>query len=164
MIPSAGSAGLESKEFMRRIFCLAVGLTVLSGAFLSFDRTSAEPVDRVLSRGQSDVSSGYTSIRAREGSSVEHSSGALTQQFPPEKAREVLEAVEKRHGKPLPGYVGGRTFQNRERKLPAGHYREYDVSPKIPGRNRGPERIVIEQRTGKAYYTGDHYDSFIPLN
>jgi ribonuclease T1 len=26
------------------------------------------------------------------------------------------------------------------------------------------ERIVIEQRTGKAYYSGDHYRTFIPMN
>ncbi|HKN86680.1 MAG TPA: ribonuclease domain-containing protein [Nitrospiraceae bacterium] len=79
-------------------------------------------------------------------------------------AQEILKAVQTRHGDPLPGYVGGRTFQNRERRLPPGRYREYDVNPKLPGRNRGPERIVIEQRTGKAYYTGDHYVTFIPLN
>ncbi len=83
---------------------------------------------------------------------------------PPLKAKEILEAIQKRHGDPLPGYVGGRTFQNRERKLPSGRYREYDVNPKVPGRNRGPERLVIEQRTGKAYYTDDHYLTFIPMN
>jgi ribonuclease T1 len=80
------------------------------------------------------------------------------------KAKEILEAIQKRHGDPLPGYIGGRTFQNRERRLPPGRYREYDVNPKIPGRDRGPERLVIEQRTGKAYYAGDHYVTFIPMN
>ncbi|MBX3303452.1 MAG: hypothetical protein KF693_14655 [Nitrospira sp.] len=32
------------------------------------------------------------------------------------------------------------------------------------GRSRDAERLVIEQRTGKAYYTGDHYRTFILLN
>lgn len=82
----------------------------------------------------------------------------------PPAARETLKAIEERHGEPLPGYVGGRTFQNRERVLPRGRYREYDVHPKVPGRNRGAERIVIDQRSGKAYYTADHYRSFIPMN
>ena len=82
----------------------------------------------------------------------------------PGAARETLQLIEARHGEPIPGYVGGRTFQNRERRLPRGTYREYDVHPKVPGKNRGPERIVIEQRTGKAYYTGDHYKTFIPMN
>ena len=82
----------------------------------------------------------------------------------PLSARDTLSAIETRHGDPPPGYVGGRTFQNRERVLPSGRYREYDVHPKVPGKNRGAERIVIEQRTGKAYYTADHYRSFIPMN
>jgi ribonuclease T1 len=34
----------------------------------------------------------------------------------------------------------------------------------VPGHNRGAERIVIERRTGKAYYTGDHYKTFVPMN
>lgn len=82
----------------------------------------------------------------------------------PAVARETLHAIETRHGDPLPGYVGGRSFQNREGTLPRGRYREYDVHPKVRGNNRGAERIVIEQRTGKAYYTSDHYHSFIPMN
>lgn len=82
----------------------------------------------------------------------------------PEFARETLKALAARHSDPLPGYVGGRTFQNRERALPRGRYREYDVHPKVPGKNRGSERIVIDQRSGKAYYTPDHYHSFIPMN
>ena len=82
----------------------------------------------------------------------------------PEKAREVLAEIQKRNGEPLPGYVGGRTFGNRERRLPRGSYREYDVNPKKPGKNRGTERIVIEQRSGKAYYSRDHYQTFTPMN
>jgi ribonuclease T1 len=83
---------------------------------------------------------------------------------PPRKALDVLAEIERRGGEAPPGHVGGRTFENRERRLPRGHYREYDVSPRVRGRDRGPERIVIEQRTGKAYYTGDHYRTFLPLN
>lgn len=82
----------------------------------------------------------------------------------PQKVFDVLTKIQARDGQPLLGYVGGRTFENRERRLPRGRYREYDVNPKVPGRNRGPERLVIEQRTGKAFYTGDHYRTFTPLN
>ena len=77
----------------------------------------------------------------------------------------VRVALEKaRAGAPLDGYVGGRAFHNRERRLPAGRYREYDVHPRVAGRDRGPERLVIDQTTGRAYYTGDHYRTFVPLN
>ena len=85
-------------------------------------------------------------------------------QDPPQKAKDLLEAIQQHEGKALPGYIGGGVFQNRERRLPHGHYREYDVNPKIRGRSRDAERIVIEQDTGKAYYTDDHYRTFIPLN
>jgi len=83
---------------------------------------------------------------------------------PLQKAKDLLEAIRQHGGKALPGYIGGRVFQNRERRLPSGHYREYDVNPKLRGRARDAERIVIEQDTGRAYYTGNHYRTFIPLN
>jgi ribonuclease T1 len=83
---------------------------------------------------------------------------------PPQKAKDLLEAIQQHEGKTFTGYIGGGAFQNRERRLPRGHYREYDVNPKIRGRSRDAERIVIEQDTGKAYYTGDHYRTFMPLD
>src|SRR6266545_4703483 len=63
----------------------------------------------------------------------------------PQKARDLLKALQLRDGLPLPGYIGGREFGNRERRLPRGRYREYDVNPKVRGRPRDAERIVIEQ-------------------
>jgi len=82
----------------------------------------------------------------------------------PQRAREMLALIQKRHGEPPRGYIGGRTFRNRERHLPAGSYREYDVNPKVHGQDRGAERIVIERRSGRAYYTPDHYETFVPMN
>jgi len=101
---------------------------------------------------------------AGQGAAVEPSTRATRDVQVPEKAREILAEIQKRNGEPLPGYVGGRVFGNRERQLPRGDYREYDVNPKRPGKNRGTERIVIEQRTGKAYYSRDHYETFTPMN
>lgn len=87
----------------------------------------------------------------------------------PAAARETLAQV-RRTGQPLPNYVGGRRFGNYgrggERKLPVldtlGRpitYREWDIHPKVPGRNRGPERLVTGS-DGRAWYTADHYCSF----
>ena len=87
-----------------------------------------------------------------------------TARDPLQKAKGLLEAIQQHEGKALPGYIGGRVFQNRERRLPRGRYREYDVNPKIRGHSRDAERIVIEQETGRAYYTGNHYRTFTPLN
>jgi ribonuclease T1 len=82
----------------------------------------------------------------------------------PQKARDLLKAILKRDGAPLPGYIGGQEFHNRERRLPRGRYREYDVNPRSRTGHRDAERLVIEQRTGKAYYTPDHYGTFLSLN
>ena len=57
------------------------------------------------------------------------------------QARWVAEYVKENNGKPPEGYVGGRTFKNKEGKLPQGNYREYDVN-------------------GTVWYTDDHYDTF----
>ena len=79
----------------------------------------------------------------------------------PDKALRVLNIV-RTTGRPPEGYVGGRVFQNREGRLPAdGSYREFDVDPHEGGRNA--ERIIVEWDTKKAWYTGDHYETFVPL-
>ena len=91
-------------------------------------------------------------------------SAPATADVVPEKAYVVLEQILERDGEPPPGYVGGRPFYNRERRLPRGRYREYDVNPRVRGRDRGPERIVIERDTGRAWYTADHYRTFVPMD
>lgn len=77
----------------------------------------------------------------------------------PEKVYRIAGYIE-RHGRAPQGYVGGRRFQNREKILPRQYtYKEYDVNPKIKGKNRGPERLVLSDQ-GDRYYTSDHYRNF----
>lgn len=141
---------------------LTIGLLVLCALWTALpfgppcEKLWAHAVE--LATAESQVSSPAITERDASGSrkSIE---GAA-----PQKAYDLLAKLQQRDGEPLPGYVGGRDFQNRERRLPRGRYREYDVNRKIPGRSRDAERLVIEQKTGKAYYTGDHYRSFVPLN
>ena len=79
----------------------------------------------------------------------------------PQKVLHVLQIV-RSTGQPPDGYVGGRVFQNREGHLPAGgDYREFDVDPHQGDRNA--ERIIVEWNTKKAWYTADHYQTFVPL-
>lgn len=65
------------------------------------------------------------------------------------------------------GFVGGRQFMNRERHLPQSEngqtifYREWDIYKKVKGQNRGPKRLVTSSK--KAYYTADHYNTFIEI-
>ncbi|QTF10885.1 hypothetical protein HC231_19450 [Brenneria izadpanahii] len=45
----------------------------------------------------------------------------------------------------------------------SGPYKEWTVkTPDIGG--NGARRIVVDTKTGKAYYSHDHYDSFIEIN
>ena len=81
----------------------------------------------------------------------------------PDYALRTLTYIRKNDQAPE-GYVGGRKFFNREKKLPVirnDYYREWDVHPKREGKNRGAERLVTSKL--KAYYTRDHYNSFIEI-
>jgi ribonuclease T1 len=79
----------------------------------------------------------------------------------PQKAVDVLRIV-RATGQPPDGYVGGRVFENREGRLPAdGDYREFDVDPHDGQRNA--ERLIVEWKSKKAWYTGDHYRTFTEL-
>lgn len=83
----------------------------------------------------------------------------------PAKVGRVLAYIDE-HGEAPENHVGGRTFLNIEGLLPKRdrqgrplRYQEWDVNPKVPGQNRGPERLVTGS-DGTAYFTGDHYRSF----
>ena len=68
-------------------------------------------------------------------------------------------------GKAPAGHVGGRVWHNREHSLPsAGRYREFDVHPRVRGRNRGPERVIVDDATRRGWYTADHYRTFHPID
>ncbi|KJL45257.1 RHS repeat-associated core domain-containing protein [Microbacterium trichothecenolyticum] len=104
---------------------------------------------------------------AREASSSVSSVAQGTRQVLPsgpaiQKVWSTLNRVDEKAA-PLPGFRGGRTFQNSQQKLPEGPgltYKEWDVNPQVQGVNRGGERLVTGS-DGSAYFTADHYDSFM---
>ena len=84
----------------------------------------------------------------------------------PDYVRSTYEFI-KKHSDAPHGYYGGRSFQNREKRLPQRgrngapiQYREWDVHPRRDGIDRGAERLVTGS-DGSAWYTADHYRSFI---
>jgi ribonuclease T1 len=151
---------------------LKLALTAVALCFIACSRLPDEP------RRSSD-SGGYESPTTRHDEGGEtrkhkhkrYKDRRTADKLPegvPEKVQKVLQYVDEHHKAPQ-GYVGGRTFQNRERRLPlkdrAGkpiRYREWDVNPKVRGKNRGPERLVTGS-DGSAYYTPDHYRTFIKI-
>lgn len=77
---------------------------------------------------------------------------------------QVVETLEKIRRGSFAHPNDGAAFGNRERRLPsrpAGYYREYTV-PEAGRSTRGPRRLVIG-RKGEAYYTRDHYGTFITI-
>ncbi|MEO9023253.1 MAG: ribonuclease domain-containing protein [Ginsengibacter sp.] len=83
----------------------------------------------------------------------------------PQKVYDVLKYIRVNHHA-MDGYVGGRVFSNREKIVPQEdkngtpiQYQEWDVNPKVQGKNRGTERILTGS-DGRAWYTNDHYQSF----
>jgi guanyl-specific ribonuclease Sa len=154
---------------VRRTAWILVGLAIVATAAAvvwhqTRDRVAVEPVGSAPARPRTGEEAGSAPPTvARPAPPVATHAGRAAPAALG-RAREVLAAIEERDGAPLPGYVGGREFHNRERRLPPGQYREYDVRPRVAGRDRGPERLVIDRTTGRAYYTGDHYRTFVPLN
>jgi len=98
----------------------------------------------------------------------ETAASSLNQGEIPNKVLKVLDYV-RQYGRAPDGYVGGRTFGNFEGHLPKQdasgqqiRYQEWDVNPKIQGRNRGTERLITGSDS-RAYYTQDHYNSFTEI-
>ena len=87
--------------------------------------------------------------------------------FVPQEAYDTLNYVDQ-NGRPPQGYKGGRVFQNDGRDggqvLPnkGTPYHEYDIHPKVPGKPRNAQRIVIGS-DGSAWYTADHYKTFVNI-
>jgi guanyl-specific ribonuclease Sa len=86
----------------------------------------------------------------------------------PQNAVDTLNQIE-RTGTAPQGFKGGEIFNNRGRLLPEAdaqgrpiRYRKWDVKPYIPRVNRGAQRLVTGS-DGSAYYTGDHYRSFVKI-
>lgn len=94
---------------------------------------------------------------------VTQAEAALLQRVPA-RARGVLEYVRATGRRPS-GNVGAREFRNGEGRLPSGgRYMEYDVDPSAGMRTgRSSRRIVIDAETGRAWYTPDHYETFIEM-
>jgi guanyl-specific ribonuclease Sa len=82
----------------------------------------------------------------------------------------VLNRVDSK-GAPLPGYKGGKVWDNNGTQgaqiLPRGAdgsvtYREWDLTQKVKGVDRDGRRLVTGS-DGSAFYTTDHYLSFIQI-
>lgn len=142
------------KSYAQLIFGIIIGL--LLGLFVG---------KQIFETSPSSINT-KTSVAPSENNPQKNEKAANVQ-IPP-KVYEVLQYIKANHH-PMPGYVGGSVFSNREKILPqedsAGNpvqYQEWDVNPKVQGENRGTERIVTGS-DGRSWYTNDHYQTFTEI-
>lgn len=121
-----------------------------------------DKIDTFNNIAQHDRQNEVSLVEERQSSNINNEENIPSYVF------EVLDYIE-RNKKAPEGYVGGRTFKNREGLLPKKDqngkmffYQEWDVHKKVKGKNRGAERLVTSNM-GNAYYTLDHYQSFIKI-
>lgn len=100
-----------------------------------------------------------TGVAAVTGTTVIGGSAPAVVSNVPRKAKTIASYIKRNNGATKRHYVGGGEFENNERRLPVGSYREYDVNPRRRGVDRGAERIVVSD-DWKFYYTNDHYRTF----
>jgi ribonuclease T1 len=117
----------------------------------------------LMARSQETTPDALQEIRPHSHSVIAHATTDV-----PAYAKATLDYIRHHHAPP-PGFEGGRTFANYQHSLPARdrngelvRYQEWDVKPHSLHRNRGAERIVTGS-DGRAWYTADHYHTFIPL-
>ncbi|PPI51917.1 hypothetical protein C5D35_10880 [Rathayibacter toxicus] len=90
----------------------------------------------------------------------------------PERPTTLLERLDTT-GEKFPNIRGGQTYKNKPWKdctllpqsTPAGtgiSYKEYDINLRIPGKDRDMERLITGD-DGSAYYTNNHYHTFIQI-
>ncbi len=143
----------QNKSKLWSVLILSLGLIVTFFIFYSSDFVS--PINDVLSAD-----------RSREQSSTNEKALIAAPDSIPDYVRNTYNFILK-HGDAPHGYYGGKTFQNREKRLPLKtargqsiHYREWDVHPRREGTDRGAERLVTGSDES-AWFTADHYNTFI---
>ncbi len=122
-------------------------------------------VDKVEKEPNDDFAENKQDISFKQERSAKDEYSKVDNEEVPAKVIKVLKYIEE-SGEAPEGYVGGRKFKNLEQLLPKTdknnkriNYREWDVNPKIEGKNRGKERLVTGDDES-AYFTNDHYQSF----
>lgn len=146
-----------------RVYCMFCWL--FTGVFLVTDCQSGTQEQQ-----QTEVRQRHHKKHHRQASFRANSAQAGTQTTVlPKKVYTVLAYV-RANNRAMDGYVGGRWFGNFENHLPRSdtdgkpiQYQEWDVNPKVQGQNRGVERLVTGS-DGRAWYTNDHYNTFVEVN
>ena len=139
-------------------------LLLLLSAFFVFKYLTR---NKEMESGHSTPTQSKTENRSQQENKTKPNSSDNNQNIS-NKVLEILDYVLKNNKAPE-GYVGGRIFTNREKKLPFYDknsvlikYQEWDVNPKVKNKNRGTERLITGS-DHSAYFTHDHYKTFTKI-
>ena len=146
--------------------------SLLSEAMPFYERAPQQVPDRPLPLGGSAQSFSDRRDDRESVASNGEPAAKLPQAAIPRKVALVLKTIDQNDRAPE-GYEGGRRFFNLgrdgEQALPrvdaqgtSIQYREWDVNPRIAGRNRGAQRLITGS-DGSAFYTSDHYRTFLRI-
>ena len=131
-------------------------------------QAATDSQQKTISNSKPETEQTVSGFSEKKKSKKDKFSGQKANQEIPEKVYTVLEYVRKYDRAPE-GFSGGRKFGNYEKRLPLKDskakpmkYLEWDVNPKIKGKNRGAERLITSE-TKQAWYTKDHYNTFVEV-
>lgn len=146
-----------------RVYIIAAFLLLLIVSVLIFKQQNSPQVFPVSSNKEAIENKSQPNVSTEDGLKAPKEAAI------PGYVIETLNYILK-YDKAPKGYVGGRIYFNRNKVLPQLdasqrkiQYREWDVHPKQPGKNRGAERLVTGSDLS-AYFTKDHYNNFIKIN
>jgi len=146
----------QSLSLGKKLLYVFIGFAIAASCIYGYTKLSNKTIE-VEDIVENEYSKNSPSSKKNKRSKQTESSDKI-----PSYVIEVLAYIEKNDEAP-DGYVGGREFKNREKRLPLEFsYREWDVHPKKKGKNRGAERLVTSNK-GAAYYTRDHYRTFAKI-
>jgi guanyl-specific ribonuclease Sa len=142
----------------------------LAEAMPFYDRAARKIPDRPLPLTSSAVNTADSPVDNDSSDASTSPATKVSSGVVPQKVTSILKYIDETDQVP-DGYEGGRTFLNLgrdgEQKLPSSdakgssiRYREWDVNRHVPGRNRGTERLITGS-DGSAFYTSDHYRTFV---
>jgi ribonuclease T1 len=167
-----------SFSFLLACLCWLIGITACANpangnAAASnprVEQSAPAPTTRDGSRKYEQNKAPYTPRTSRKGNRQTNNDEANTPNAAqngniPQKVLTVLAYIKANNRAPE-GYQGGRHFGNFEKRLAQNdangrkiNYQEWDVNPKIEGKNRGAERLITGS-DGRAWYTANHYNTF----
>lgn len=153
---------MNMNDFLKRNFSVIVLILLAIGfCYTNYCKPSFMNNSTSILQNTSDVSQDIVDNRSNKASGENNIWNFINTDKVPSYVIDTLKYIRANNKTPY-GFVWWTHFTNYEKVLPYWpYYTERDVKKHINGVNRGPERLVTTIKN--AYYTSDHYKTFIQL-